>query len=104
MSAKKWHGGRALLNKPGYQSTAAIVAEIENTEGDDTDRYRRPQTTLQFSNCDRSIAFDFEFHDAAARATSVHKVRTMLKHLQAFEKGLTLECQRVAVREKAKGY
>jgi hypothetical protein len=98
----KWHGGRALLNKAGYQSTAAIVAEIENTESVEQDRYYRPRYTLQLSNCDRSISFDIEMHDAAARANSLHKVRTMIKHLQAFEKGLVLENQRTTLRQKAR--
>ena len=110
---KKMHGGRALLNLPGHHSTAALVAEIGNTErwrvgqtkddeGDVISKWSQPMCTLQFSNCDRSIAFDMEglAHAATddARENDLYKIDTMIDLLQKFRAGLVIEHQRAQDR------
>ena len=102
MRAKKWWGGRSLLNKPGYQSTAAIVAEIENTEHYTDDDWQRPRYTLQFANCDRSISFELDLYDKEARANSLFKVKTMARLLAEFQEGLEQEIKRIEQRERAR--
>ena len=95
--AKKIHGTRALLNLPGCQSTAAIVAEIDSTRGMPSEDYPRwgPESTLQVSDCDRSISFDIgSFEDADERKNNLHKVDTLIAALQAFRKGLVYEQNR----------
>jgi hypothetical protein len=111
---QRWHGGRALLNGPGHGTTAAIVAEIEDTstwlkgkdgQGDDySDRWiPMPACTLQIANCDRSIAFEFEWETDADRANNVHKIDTMIDALQALKAGVILESERYVQRKTNAG-
>lgn len=101
MSDMRYHGGRALLNRVGHESTAAIVAEIRNT------RYDAPNTelwvpapayTLQLSDCTRSVTFDLSFHDAEARENNLFKVSKMIDVLKTFQSGLELETVRYSTR------
>lgn len=98
------HGSRALLNPPGHQITAAIVAEVENTadwkpgkdrEGEKLSRWcLEPECNLRISDCDRAIGLEFEFGDAGDRAASLEKVDTLIKVLREFRKGLAVEIKR----------
>lgn len=110
----RWHGKRAMLNGPGHGTTAAIVAEIEDTStwdegkdsyGDDySDRYiPAPSFVFQIANCDRSIAFEFEFDTDAARTNNVQKIDTMVACLEALKAGLILETERYVNRKKLAG-
>lgn len=99
----KIHGGRALLNRAGHESTAAFVAEIECTDGADDDYLRAPHFTLQIANCDRSMAFDLRFDTAADRRNNLHKVDTMIKLLVAFRAGLEIEHKRFVARQRRLG-
>jgi hypothetical protein len=106
---EKWHGKRALLNGPGYQSTAAIVAEIEDSStwpavNDEVDTWRRPSTTLQIANCDRSIAFDMDWVDKAGMKNDLKKIDIMIDCLTKFRAGLELEQQRMIERCKQTGH
>lgn len=102
---KLFHGGRAMLNLPGHQSTAAMVAEIEDTGPANATQDRRdnaPTYTLQIANCDRSIAFEidsFGWWDKddevnAAMKNDLHKLDTMIKLLTEFREGLATEQRR----------
>jgi hypothetical protein len=87
---KKTRGGRALLNQPGHQSTAAIVAEIDL---DSSTRY--PDFTFQISDCTRSINLDVDFNDADDRANNIYKLDTMISVLKEFRKGVIAMNKRV---------
>ena len=105
---QSYHGGRALLNKPGFESTGAIVAEVENTRrwkpgknrrGKDANGYNaEPSVMLQFADCNRSISFAFTLGSAEAHENNLHKVDTMLKLLQQFRAGLAIEQERLMDR------
>lgn len=102
---RKHHGGRAMLNKAGHYSTAAIVAEIEDTGGwpkgmvpEERDFTRwniQPQTILQIANCDRSIAFEIDMDDDG---NSLAKLDTLIEILTAFRKGFKIEMKRYEKR------
>lgn len=91
---KKTRGGRALLNLPGHQSTAAIVAEID---GEGSVSY--PDYTFQISDCTRSIDLDLDFRNAEERENNLYKLDTMISVLKEFRKGVVATNKRV---EKAK--
>lgn len=111
----EWHGKRALLNLPGYESTAAIVAEIEDTghwepglngDGREIDRAERAMGVycLQFANCDRSITFDIGFGlQDGNYDNTMNKLGLMIDCLQEFRKGVKVEHRRFVKRMKAAG-
>lgn len=109
MKAIKYHGHRALLNLPGHESTAAVVAEIEDTTGwaEGKDRNgnaldswnRHPDYTFKLANCDRSIAFEFDLCSAESRANSFFKIDTMITALQKFRDGLEVEAREYRKRD-----
>lgn len=91
----KVHGKRAMLNKPGFESTACIVAEVENT-------YRmtrtfnnkwsaEPHYTFKIADCDRAIAFELDFETDEGMENSLHKIDTMIAALTAFRAGVATE-------------
>lgn len=98
---KTARGGRALLNLPMHSSTAAIVAEVEDTTGWAEGEVRgepaknrwgiEPGYVLQIANCDRSISFELEFETSAERANNLHKVDTMIETLTRFREALADE-------------
>jgi hypothetical protein len=116
-------GARALLNMVPHGTTAAIVAEIEDTRGWKEGEVRgrpigdtiegkppeaadvrweiAPESTLQIANCDRSIDFEIEFGSEGERANSVQKVETMIGALTDFRDALEDE-QRLYVERMAK--
>lgn len=102
----KVHGKRAMLNQPGYCSTAAIVAEIEDTskrkKKPENDYELQPEVTLQVSDCYRSISFDFHFDEADDRKNDLHKVDVLIDALTAFREGLAIEQERYAESKKNK--
>lgn len=91
-------GGRALLSRSPHHSTAAIVAEVEDTRewkkgevrgravGQTVDGEKQkspadlrwelsPEATLQIANCDRSVAFELDWQTEGERVNSLHKNR-----------------------------
>lgn len=97
--ADKYFGKRAMLNKPGHESTAAIVAEIKDTSKDPIREEAaswipEPTYTLQISDCSRSVSFDLDFGTKSGRKNNFFKVRKMIEVLQAFEAGLMVETRR----------
>ena len=111
----KVRGKRFLLNLPGTQATAAIVAEVQNTsswkpgtdyEGNPIvnpyDTYLiTPNTTLQISDCTRSISFSFDWNDDSERKNSLRKVDKMIEALTSFREGLEIEQTLFTERKKA---
>lgn len=108
---KKLYGGRSLLNLPGHESTAAIVAEIENTStwkagkghnGKDLKHTweAEPSMMLQFANCDRSISFSTSIADKDEYSNTLHKIDTMIDLLVEFRSGIIVEYERYNERVK----
>lgn len=106
---KKFHGGRALLNLEGQESTAAMVAEVEDTSSwkkgkgyDGSELKHRweatPSILLQFANCDRSIAFTGSIDTPENIENTFYKVDTMIELLQKFRAGIAIEAARYADR------
>lgn len=95
---------RAMLNLPGFQTTGAVVAEVENTstwksgkdrDGRDLTKWAcDPHVTLQFADCDRATSFDFTFGNEFEHENNLHKVDTMITALTKFRSGLALEQER----------
>lgn len=107
-------GGRALLNRSSHATTAAIVAEVEDTRtwaegevrgrpiGTDNDGEKvsklsdlrwelEPNHTLQISNCDRSIAFELDWQTESERANTLHKLDTLIEILAEFREAVADE-------------
>jgi hypothetical protein len=102
---QKFHGRRALLNRPGQQTTAAIVAEVEDssTWRGTSSIYDKPDITLQLANCDRSISFDVSIEDATYE-NDVEKIGIMIDALQKFRRGFIKERQRYLDRAHEEGW
>lgn len=111
-------GHRFLLNPPGSQSTASIVAEIEDTRRWLTGRYRHgtpldwdnetawhlsPDVMLRISDCDRAITFAIEWDSAAKRRAARHKLDRMIEALVAFRAALEEEQRLYVLRLRAAG-
>ena len=103
--AREVFGGRALLNLPGYHSTAAIVAEITDTSnrvvtvGSDNDGYRmQPQITCKITDCDSAVNIEFGVDTANQLENSLHKLDTMIEVLSAMREGLIIEHHRLQDR------
>lgn len=105
----KVHGKRSLLNRPGYNSTAAIVAEIEDTEtwpdgknGEGVEITTRwgaqPSATLRISDCDRAVSLDLDFDTAEDWRNTLYKVDTMIDALVQMRNGLLTERERYMQR------
>lgn len=83
---KRVYGKRALLNQPGFEGTAAIVAELaENKYGWEVD--------LKISDCNRVVCL--AICDPAADETDderffndLEKVDIMINALKDFRKGM----------------
>lgn len=110
----KVHGQRALLNKPGFSSTAAIVAEIEDT-GDwkpGCDKEGRslaktsstwellPEMNLVISDCSRAITFDAPGNDIESWDNSLSKIDIMVEALGSLREGIVLEKDRYTKRKE----
>lgn len=102
-------GMRALLNKPGFCSTAAIAAEVEDTSKWKPGRDRRgnrlehnvePYTMLQMTDCYRAITFEIHWHSAKERKNTLHKLDTMIAALTAFRDGVKAEQERYEERQR----
>ena len=99
------YGGRALLNLPGHHSTAAIVAEVENTEdwplrlslkGEEYESYNvQAEVKCKITDCESAVNIDFEFLSANQLENSLHKIDVMVEILQNLREGLIVEHHRV---------
>lgn len=106
----KVRGGRALLNRAGHESTAAIVAEIEDTRkwGLGKDKHGRPLTnyasepdyTFQISDCSRVISLDLRFDEPSYRRNNLHKIDTLIRTLEKFRDAVEDEQMEYEERER----
>lgn len=81
---RRVYGRRALLNLPGYHTTAAIVAEVENFDG-------WWRATLHISDCDRKVSLDLPdpgVCDDAAFDNAMHKLDTLVGSIRELQKGM----------------
>lgn len=87
--ARKVLGKRALLNLPGFESTAAIVAEIAEVQ-------YGLEVSIAISDCSRTVNLTFsdDFDDDDKFANNLHKVDTMIDCLKAFRRGLMVHRRR----------
>lgn len=112
------HGKRFMLNPPGVQSTAAIVAEVEDSsgwrpgkdgQGRDFDLSElwtlEPVVMLKVSDCDRAATLAIQFATLAIqfatpylRRAALVKVDRMIEALTAFREGLVKEQKLYAER------
>lgn len=109
---RKLYGGRSLLNLPGHHSTAAIIAEVEDTRGwagitrdsDDpqeaTGYNIQPRITCTLSDCSGQINLEFDLGTDARIENSLHKVDSIIHHLRAFRRGLVAEDKRLRDRRE----
>ena len=91
---RRWHGGRAMLNQLGHQSTASIVAEIEDSRfwKGEPGSYDSPNYCLKLSDCDRAVSFDLDFcGDFDDYENALYKVDTMIGLLKKFRRGMVIE-------------
>jgi hypothetical protein len=97
----KLYGERHLLNQPGFHSTAAIVAEIEDTAdlAPLPDYAPAPRYTLMISDCYKVVNIEIDFSSEEERENSLNKVDLMLSALTAFRQGLVKEQDLYAQRE-----
>jgi hypothetical protein len=109
---QRYRGLRALLNRPGFHSTGAVVAEIEDTRGwrkgrdrdgkkITADSWITPEVSLQISDCTRSIAMCIDFETEADRENSLYKVDTLIDALERFRAALADEQERFVKRRRA---
>lgn len=85
-----------MLNRPGFHSTAAIVAEVPNSSYLKNDDYDYDCAQLVISDCSRSIAIEFCTAKRHARLpdyweNDLAKVDTLIDVLKDFRKGLVAE-------------
>ncbi len=106
----KVHGVRAMLNKPGFCSTAAIVAEVEDTSAWDEGCGRRgkpatkhdfPDATFQITDCSRAIYMEVHFSGDDEQENNLYKIDTMIDALQQFRDGMVIEYERHVQRQKS---
>jgi hypothetical protein len=107
----KVHGRRSLLNGAGIQSTAAIVAEVEDTstwhegkngKGDDltTAWQARPDYTLSISDCYRTITIEMDMDTPAEWRNSIRKLNVMIDALTRMRDGVVEERARYVQRAR----
>jgi hypothetical protein len=102
------HGGRGMLNLPGHQTTAAIVAECEDTSswpvgkgrnGVELDRYSiSPHITVQITDCSEKVTLEFDVSTANELDNSLHKIDVITEALAALRRGLIVEHHRYVDR------
>ncbi len=98
---RKVRGGRALLNLPGHHSTAAIIAEIEDTKDwqEGKDRNGRPvqgytaqpEWTFTISDCSGSVNLELDFGTDNNLENNLHKIDTIINTLKEFRRGVIVE-------------
>lgn len=106
---KKFFGKRALLNLPGHEGTAAIVAEVEDssTWPAGKNKYGVPITnnyqaendaSLKISDCSRVVELTLDLSSDLEFNNSLHKIDTMIDALSALRTGVVIERDRYVER------
>lgn len=111
MKQKKYRGRRTLLNMPGFQSVAAIAAEIEDTSkwkvGHDRNGKKieagnqyaiEPEVIFSISDCYRVIDLSFSFENPGELANNIYKVERLIGALEVFRTALEDETLRFRSR------
>ena len=96
MSKKKEKGifaKSALLNKAGFNSTAAISATVINEYGD------TPSIDLQITDCYRAISFNFSIYEEADRDNTLYKLDTLLSVLMDFRDAVSESCDKAVIAQ-----
>lgn len=78
------YGRRGMLNLPGWNSTAAIVAELENLEG-------WWQPTLKISDCDRAVSLNLMQPDTSTDAqfeNDMYKLDTIAGSVKELQRAM----------------
>lgn len=106
--ARPVYGNRALLNLPGHHTTAAIVAEVENTANWPKGKSRRgnklssytatPKITCTISDCTEQVNLEFDLDTEDKLENALHKVDTLIATLTEFREGLEIEGERTIAR------
>lgn len=81
MPVRRVEGKRAMLNLPGHQSTASIVAEIVREAGG------WHEATFDISDCDRKISLSFGL-SAGSMENNLYKVDTIIDAAKTFRRAL----------------
>lgn len=87
------YGVRALLNRPGFESTGAIVAEITEHPGYGKEPEPFWDVSLVISDCSRTIGltlFDPQAHDTSDERfeNDMHKLDTIVEAVRELQKGM----------------
>lgn len=101
--SRQVHGGRALINLPGHHSTAAIIAEVDDTTGKtvdpDDDGYQLVgEAICQITDCDNKVRIELDITTANQLENSLFKVDTIIETLLSMRDGLVIEHHRLQDR------
>ena len=90
-----------MLNLPGFHTTAAIVAEVEDTQNKArayTGYQMQPNIVCRITDCDGHIDIEFDVGTANQLENSLHKLDTMVETLKSMRNGLVVEHHRLQDR------
>jgi len=99
--SKKYHiQRREFLNRsvdmPAY--AIAIVEDTREIAIDDVDSWKWGEIKLMFSDCYRSISFEFDLSSITERENSLHKIRVIAEVVNSFREALEIEAASVEER------
>jgi hypothetical protein len=105
---RKVYGWRGLLNLPGHGSSAAIVAEIEDTsgwpegkgrDGEELSRYNfTPHSSLIITDCDNKVSLEIDLETENEVTNTLHKIDEMINALTELREGVEIEGPRAVAR------
>ena len=99
--SKKYHiQRREFLNRP-VDMPAYAIAIVEDTREiavDDVYSWKWGEIKLMFSDCYRSISFEFDLSSIADRENSLHKIRVIAEVVNSFREALEIEAASVEER------
>jgi hypothetical protein len=73
----------AMLNRPGFNTVAAISWAIEIAENGHS-----YYDSINISDCSKVISLDFNFENEFEYNNSIHKIDTLMTQLKAFKRAL----------------
>ena len=104
---------RTLLNLPGFHSGAYVYTYVEDTSQRDLMRQTwcedtctccpqnfEPRMTLEIADCERRVSLAFDLDTFDGRASSLHKLDTLLAALQVFRLALVEEFEPYDKRQR----
>lgn len=81
---KKLFSDRSFLNKKGYHSNAAIIANIETSSFGDEQFY----ATYKLSDCNRTIEMSIDLKDLESYENTLYKLNKILQVTENFKKAI----------------